>query len=144
MIEPADFGLLQFSPAPFDRVGFGHGLNNLDHLCAGLHAFFTKLEEPGVRGCASVVRVLENTVLAGGDASCTNVAIPAAAGFFCGSRSGFRRWRLAQAAEHLSDHISNQDFIDRAHDINSASSFLEDLFAQNIDGIDDANNYSVH
>src|SRR5882724_3557899 len=106
MIEPADFGLLQFSPAPFDRVGFGHGLNNLDNLCAGLHAFFTKLEEPGVRGCASVVRVLENTVLAAGDASGTNVAISAAAGFFCRCRSGFRRWRLAQATQHFSHDIS--------------------------------------
>src|SRR5258707_4859489 len=90
------------------------------------------------------VGVLENAMLAAGDVSCIRMAIAATACFFRGGRGGFGRGRLAEATEHFRDNIANQDFIDSTHDINSAPSFLENLFAQNIHRIDDTNNNSVY
>src|SRR5689334_1950014 len=64
VIEPADFGFLEFNSSPFGGIAFGKSFYDLNHLGARRDTFLAQLEESFMRRRARFVRILKHSVLA--------------------------------------------------------------------------------
>src|ERR1043166_849591 len=71
MIEPPNFRFFQFNAAPLDSVRISHRFYDLDDFLAGGDTLLLQLQKAGVRGGASLVGLLEDTVFAATDRKST-------------------------------------------------------------------------
>ena len=115
VIEPPNFRLFKFDPAPFCRVGFRERLDDFDNFDAGGHALFAELQEAFMRRGARFGGVLENAVFAAasarGNTAAARMMFPVAAALQAladaGTAAGLWRSRAVQPAQYFRHHISN-------------------------------------
>jgi hypothetical protein len=110
MIEPADFGFLQFDAAPFGGIGLGQSLDNVDDLLPRGHAALLQLDKSRRRRLAGRAGLLKNAELSAGGGDAVGLG-QWHSGLAAGRRAAARFGR-AEPAQNFFDHFANKLFVD--------------------------------
>src|SRR5437899_3065467 len=107
MVESADPGFFQLQTAPFDGIGFRQSFDDFDDFGASRDTLFLELRESVVGRRTSLVRILENSILAAAGRRALGMSIARTATTWL--PPGRRRYSgsVAQSAQYFSDHVAD-------------------------------------
>jgi hypothetical protein len=108
MIEPTDFGFVQFNAAPLGGIGLGQRFDNVDGLAPCGHAALLQLGKRRRRRLTGGTGLLKNTKLSAGG----GVGWLGTMAFGLGCGGGGTRLDRTEPAQNFFDHFANKLFVD--------------------------------